>query len=588
MKTIIRLCLVLVSLSVPLTAVSAQRSPDELLHLAKAGAPTLALSMMNRYQPDSATAPAAWTSWERVRLEILREDGRWRDIVNRVKQLPEELPADFLTWARTQQALAHLQLGEGAQARALLRSLIWDAEQRGHRELFATWRRLVIESYLADGYLQDARTALLRYSQDYGEQTSEERLLRARVLLRVGESQAVGRVLGPETSAEAQALRMMARLQSDEPAAGKVRVQAQQLARKKATSEIDRARLWYVAASAAGQEGDYIKQAWYLERALIRRHVLGERDRVFRFDGDDLWQAYLNLGQVLGNRAQLLIGEDSSWLEAAETAQSAKKKQPMQARAYYAVVALEGLTAEARDLAHRKLTASLLAESEGEVIVDGLYLSSKRFHNPANVPLSIRHVLASHALGRGQIKLASQLMAGLSVPPEGVDAFVWQLRRARVHIVGGQEDEGIDALYSLLAQLKTLDKTQADRFMQVLFDLQTVKRHQAAINLFVAVQPRLSDAQQRREVLFWQADSHKALAEYEQAAWLYLRSATLLDPYAFDPWAQTCRFHAAEALADAGLVKDARTIYQELLRLTSEQDRRIVLRHKLQQLQLRE
>jgi len=53
-----------------------------------------------------------------------------------------------------------------------------------------------------------------------------------------------------------------------------------------------------------------------------------------------------------------------------------------------------------------------------------------------------------------------------------------------------------------------------------------------------------------------------------------------------DPWAQTARYNAAEALQKAGLVDDARRIYEALLKVTREPARRSVLRHNIQQLWL--
>ena len=60
----------------------------------------------------------------------------------------------------------------------------------------------------------------------------------------------------------------------------------------------------------------------------------------------------------------------------------------------------------------------------------------------------------------------------------------------------------------------------------------------------------------------------------------------LTDPEAMDPWAQTARFNAAESLQKAGLVDDARRIYQALLAITQEPARRSLLNHNIQQLWL--
>jgi tetratricopeptide (TPR) repeat protein len=136
------------------------------------------------------------------------------------------------------------------------------------------------------------------------------------------------------------------------------------------------------------------------------------------------------------------------------------------------------------------------------------------------------------------------------------------------------------------AQDQQWDDQRIDRFLQVVFDLQTVQQHQQALLLFSAVLEKPVTMQQRRELLFWTADSLQALEKYDEAAYLYLKSATLQDPMAMDPWAQTARYHAAKMLAEAGLVDDARQIYSSLLRATRDASRRAVLENEIQRLHL--
>jgi hypothetical protein len=52
------------------------------------------------------------------------------------------------------------------------------------------------------------------------------------------------------------------------------------------------------------------------------------------------------------------------------------------------------------------------------------------------------------------------------------------------------------------------------------------------------------------------------------------------------PWAQTAHYQAAEALAKAGMVDDARQLFDALLRVTTDPGRRAVINHSLQQLWL--
>jgi hypothetical protein len=84
------------------------------------------------------------------------------------------------------------------------------------------------------------------------------------------------------------------------------------------------------------------------------------------------------------------------------------------------------------------------------------------------------------------------------------------------------------------------------------------------------------------------ADSKNAIGEFQMAGELYLRSASYGNARGADPWGQTARFHAAEALGEAGLVADARDVYRKLLEHTTDQRRRALLERNIEQLWLRE
>src|SRR6185503_272356 len=45
--------------------------------MAEAGAPRIALDVMDRDQPDPAQAPAAWMAWERERIYIYQSSRAW-------------------------------------------------------------------------------------------------------------------------------------------------------------------------------------------------------------------------------------------------------------------------------------------------------------------------------------------------------------------------------------------------------------------------------------------------------------------------------------------------------------------------------
>ena len=116
--------------------------------------------------------------------------------------------------------------------------------------------------------------------------------------------------------------------------------------------------------------------------------------------------------------------------------------------------------------------------------------------------------------------------------------------------------------------------------------MQTVEMHEQAIEHFQRLLQLDIEPKRRREIFYWIADSYRGLEKYQQAALLDLQSAMMPAPDAMDPWAQTARFNAADSLQLAGLVDDARRIYQALLQVTEDPARRSVLSHKIQQLWL--
>jgi tetratricopeptide (TPR) repeat protein len=219
-------------------------------------------------------------------------------------------------------------------------------------------------------------------------------------------------------------------------------------------------------------------------------------------------------------------------------------------------------------------------------LLENLFNHSETFSNARDIPAGIRFQLVDLALKSADIEEATRLMSGLNSVPPGTSRLDWQLRQSRVLILGGRYDEGNEVLQGLIGEYTEPNPEATDRILQVLFDVQTVGLHAEAIEHFERLLRLDIEARRRREILFWIADSYRGLEKYEQAALLYLQSAMLPSPEAMDPWAQTARFNAAESLQLAGLVDDARRIYQGLLDVTEDPARRSVLSHKIQQLWL--
>ena len=575
--------------SVP-APVPAATPVDEVESLIAAGVWHLALGVLEQQQGDIAADPEGWVRQERQRIRIYRATGDWPALIARLRKLPPVVPLDFYIEARTELAAALIRERQGRAALRVLRDLIWTqagtVADAGAR--LRQWRRMVIDAYRAAGLGQDAWRAAIRLRHDYPDPELADVLRHARILLELDRSgEAADRLAAVRDNPRAATLYALARLRSG--AQSPAEVMQAGLRRLRAAGEADerqRAELWALVAEAAGRGGDRATRANALEHVLAAPETARPESGLFAFDADSLWDAYLDYAESIGNQSRFLIGADAQWRAAAQAA--AQKNLPVRSRSLYGLLIFQGGEAAGREQALRDFMQSMEKRKRGRTLLLRLFLESKRFPQQADIPLPARHQLADIALAQGDLTLASALMATVAKPPPGADQFFWYLRRARILILGGKGEQGAAALEEMLRAQPDLDDTRLDRLMQVIFDLQAQDLHVPAIRLLESLRARTPDVKRRREIYYWIADSEKALQRYRAAARHYFRSATLTDPAAMDPWAQTARYQAAVALAQAGLIADARRVYRRLLKLTRDEARRAVLQRELRKLRFRQ
>lgn len=559
---------------------------QEVINLAGAGAPGLALRMMDRTQKEINSQEPRWMAWEKQRLKIYAADHDWKNIVARVGQLPATLPMEFSRWARTQKAEALLQLQQGQSARELLRALILStggAEDKADLDWLQQWRRMIIHSYIIEGASEDALISILRFQQDYSTAKDEILLLRARVLLMDKRPAEAVELLADHTQdPQAGMLSLLAQLRSGVRSPIKVVQAGRRHLRGKWGDKALRTSLWAVVAEAAQRAGDRGSAVDALENVIAETKTLVV-NKLFEFDADSLWNAYLDYALHTGNQARLLIGQDHAWFEFAA---QAGKKSPLKERAIYALLMHRGSSVENRLRAANLFIESIHTRRNNSHLIQQLFTHSRFYPAIADIPEPVRRALVDIALAEQDIPLASQLMATLTEPPKGQTEYMWHLRRARILILGGQPRQGALALAHFTQLYPNPSRTRIDQFLQVVFDLQTVGEHDAAYQLFSDVISSSKDKKLQRELYYWMADSRHAQARYTEAAELYLKSAMLLDGKGWDPWGQTARYQAAKSLGKAGLTEDAYFIYHRLLQVTKEEDRRAVLRYEVQKLQL--
>jgi hypothetical protein len=553
-------------------AAHAEDTLDRVQSLVKAGAPELALTVLERDQPP-VSRPDQWEAWEEQRLSILAARKDWSAIVERVEALPLGLPRAFVEKMWFRAAGAKLAAGDAAGARVFLRRLLWTGDYDA--KLAAPWREMVIRTYLADGAIDDARAAIARYEAEFAPRSAEWSYLQARVLLRAGDPQAAAGAVGQRQTFEGRLLYLLARLRSKDLGPADVIAKARALEKEThGRPEINR-RVWALLAEAGAraQVGSLVVEAM--------EHALPVHDELFALSADDLWQAYEDLGESLGNDAKLLIGDDDAWLALAT---SLTKKSPLKARAVYGLLAIKSPSPEAREKAQLELVRSLYEEGDDRIAV-ALCTASAHFPEPAKLPAAVRYFLSDRALQAHDVQLAARLVAGLETPPPGEDPAQWEVRRARLAIYAGEPKRGVALLAQVLGGRESLGKEDAEAILQAVFDLQAVGQHAPALDLLAKLRGLVTSRRLQREILFWMGESREAQDDYALAAELYLRSA-LESAGGTDMWGQAARYSAAGALAKAGLKDDAYNIYSSLLAATKDPKRRAVIERNIQQLWL--
>lgn len=564
---------------------------DELVSLQ---VPGLALQYLQRQQPElTEQAPFNWLFWEQKHIQLLDYLKHWDTIDQRITDYAPKLKlANVATadrnWFQTQQIHALLQAGKSHDALTKVRALLWNANHFVKSEQLANWRRLIIQIYLEQERVTDAQVAMRRYQQDYGELQNEDGLswiqLQADLYLQLQQYAEAIPLLRQVDIPLARVQLWLAMLLQGQMTEIEVLEKSSML--MATLKDEDRGRHLYLYLEALM----YVRLA-QLDKAIpLLETLIASVESVpaslsrlaqLKLDGDALWQYYEKYGLSFANRRGLLQGDDAAWYALAS---NLYEDDPITARSLFAVLALYATEQHQRQMAMQQLVSLLGENTHALRLVNQLFTESARVSDITQVPAEVRYALIDYHLSRGQIPDAAEIMAGLKQPPRDQPQFDWNLRRARVLILSGAFEPGGSILNNLLEQ--PLEAKQADRFLQVVFDLQAVEQHAIALQLFMRMQQQVDDPRIQRELVFWQAESYAGMQQYDRAAYLFLKSARSTDK-GFDPWYHTATFRAAESLADAGLFLDARRQFLHLLDITGNAARKAVIRQRLQSIQLK-
>ena len=567
---------------------------DELVQL---GVPGLALRMLIHEQKKWPTYSPEWYAFERKHISLLAALDDWQKVIDRIETLltqaipSRKIELQMYQWFSTQQVIAQLRLGQAEKALSQLRSLLWNASKTGETlkdsDIIALWRRLVIRTYLAMNADTDVQKSLLRYQYDYNKNNQDLsmdwRLLQARALLSSDRADEVITLLSDLKSHIAQALRLIATLRVHPENAEYYAEKIQAYINK---SELNKGEIWayrYVIYQAYLTQKKLSEATQVLKELLLLRNAYSVLGDEFIIASDDLWALYETIGLQIGNSEKMLQGDDLSWYKKADELRGTNE---IEALSLYVVLAFNASDKVKQQMAHKEIVTLLQKDINGLDLINQLYLHGTKISSLESLPLEVRYSLIDYALSKSDMKLAARLMQSVQRPPDGQDAFSWEMRKARVIILEGDYRQGEAVLANALKNAEKITENQLDHFLQVIFDLQAVRRHRQVLVLIDSLKPEWINESIHRELFFWKAESYSELEQYDRAAWSYLKSAQLADKSQADLWAQSARFKAAGVLVKDGLYDDAQVIYTRILRVTTSDSRKSAIKQELQQIRL--
>ncbi len=323
---------------------AANDTPQNILRLARAGAPQLALSMVQRAQKTSSDR-AHRLAWDAVQWELLHQLQRWPELLEHTGSVPSGSDDAMRRQASWWNVRAAVAMHRDDEARTGLTRMLWqgglDAAQA--REA----RQLVIAICFSEGRADDAYLAILRFRQDYSPLSRDEAIAFAQGLAVNGKA--------------AQALPLLPLL-GEGPLATLVRLRAGTVpsatAIVQARGALEKggeAGYWAVLAQAAISQRDTAAHAEALEKLLAVQDeslpsLLGTTPA-------ELWQSYSTYAMELGNQRQLLLGDDGAWHA---MALQMELENPIAARALYGHLARQAQDETLQDEAENRLAMQLL------------------------------------------------------------------------------------------------------------------------------------------------------------------------------------------------------------------------------------
>ncbi|MEM7195512.1 MAG: hypothetical protein AAF402_11210 [Pseudomonadota bacterium] len=571
------------------TAVSAQDSNVTKNHqqeleriqvLVRANVLDLAETLLEEGGPEMEPSKL-WRRWQRQLWKLYSVRGKWQELYDSAAAVPRDFPQSIRKEALLHSLDALLALERAKDTRILSREYLLSTELD---EVFKQEiRKRVVESYLVEGLEQDARIAMRQFQQDYRSQDPDWLVLSARVQLQSGNADEAVNTLAPLTEPESRILQLFARLKN-----GSIKPEAaidRALEIRNSASENGfPAAILAVLIEAYRKAGKLYPVVEVLEEYIQLPEVRSYRFKYIlpEFAVTDLMEAYTAVAIDQGNRFGMLVGEELSWLTHAN---SVKSSATITRRSLFAYIASQSSRSAISQLSRDSLI-NILLDIERPGIIERLFGEQSPL-GPLRVSGSTGLRLSNYALEQGLIQLAADANESLLQLPPGMDRREWLLHSARLSIIAGRYEAGAESLMEWITSFDALEPDQTDQVLQPVFDLQTVGQHEIALPLLIEIDSKSPGKRHRRELSYWIAESLIGTDQYLRAADYFLFSA-MLENDGFDQWGESARFNAADALLEAGMIDDAKTLFEDLLRRAQEDNRKIALQQKLQQLWLRE
>jgi hypothetical protein len=528
---------------------AAPEDPTAVRAILTAGARELALAQIEALQPKDATHPR-WAEWEGLRCEVLARLDRSEALLARVGAIPSERLTPALNSCLVAASRAALVKNDPQSARAYAARLLWHSKASADENRAA--RLAIIESYAAERRGDEAFRSMLRFHQDHQplEPRTAERF--AETLLDLGHDAEALNWLRTDDITPA---RLVLQLRSSMLAPEAVITQARAALARKGDPGY-----WRAIHEAAVRIRNGALQVEALERLLQSvdaRNGTAQSDAAQR-----LWQAYLSTAGEIGNREQLLMGDDGAW---ADYAARRLGPDPFLSRSFYAYLAQRAQNADIRRTAQLQLAYSLYSAGLDNAALRAMQRIG--FEIEA-LDEQTRYLLGTIASKQHDPALTLKLWKGLPTPPN-VNAIDWQLTLAETALQAGDSTASAETMKRLLAGRKSVTPQLAQRVLELGQEMLDMRTTDAAQTVYELIVPLSTDAH-AREALFGLGRANELSGDPVPAAAYYLRSALLVQARAPDALAFQARLLAALNLMRAGLRDDARTQFEWLLKNAKE------------------